>query len=178
MKKDKKYLNCEYLDAGMDGMLCSKNAYKTCTAFLGESCPIISESLRFEQKKVKQYTKEDAIAIMDKLKEIVSCEEAVGNNFADCIDVDYLKSAIAVINQLILANEDLLKKDELNNSLIKEKNATISRLSLSNPTIQKELCDCQQETVRAVFNIINSNIYGKGMEYTKKLLEDTYSIKL
>lgn len=174
MKKDKKYLDCKYLDAGMDGMLCSKNAYETCTAFLGKKCPVISE----ETEQVKQYTKEDAIAIMDKLKEIVSCEEAVGSDFADCIDVDYLKIAIAVINQLILAKEDLLKKDELNNSLLSEKNQAISRLSLSNPNFQKELCECQQETVRTVFNIINSNIYAKGMEYTKKLLEDTYSINL
>lgn len=174
MEKDKKYLDCEYLDAGMDGMLCRKHSYKTCTAFLGKKCPVISG----EKVQVKQYTKEDAIALMGKLKEIVSCADAVDNSYADCVDVDYLNIAIAIINQLILANEDLLKRDELNNSLLSEKNKTISRLSLSNPNLQKELYANQQETVRTVFNIINSNVYAKGMEYTKKLLEDTYSIKL
>lgn len=174
MEKDKKYLACKYLDAGMDGMLCKKRSYKTCIAFLGKKCPIISE----KGEQVKQYTKEDAIALMDKLREIVSCADAVDNSYADCVDVDYLNSAIAIISQLILANEDLLKKDVLNCSLLSEKNETISRLSLSNPNLQKELYANQQETVRTVFNIINSNIYAKGMEYTKKLLEDTYSIDL
>lgn len=174
MEKDKKYLDCEYLDAGMDGMLCRKHSYKTCTAFLGKKCPVISE----EKVQVKQYTTEDAIALMGRLKEIVSCADAVDNSYADCVDVDYLNTAIAIINQLILANEDLLKKDALNCSLLSEKNETISRLSLSNPNLQKELYANQQETVRTVFNIINSNVYAKGMEYTKKLLEDTYSINL
>lgn len=36
--KDKRYLNCKYLDAGMDGMLCSQELCKTCTEFLGGTC--------------------------------------------------------------------------------------------------------------------------------------------
>lgn len=39
MKDRKRYLNCKYLDAGMDGMLCSQELCKTCTEFLGGKCP-------------------------------------------------------------------------------------------------------------------------------------------
>ena len=38
MKENKRYLNCKYLDAGMDGMLCSQELCKTCTEFLGGTC--------------------------------------------------------------------------------------------------------------------------------------------
>lgn len=37
MSKER-YLNCKYLDAGMDGMLCSKDLCKTCLEFNGEKC--------------------------------------------------------------------------------------------------------------------------------------------
>lgn len=38
MTKNKRYLDCKYLDAGMDGMLCSKGWCTTCKEFHGEVC--------------------------------------------------------------------------------------------------------------------------------------------
>ena len=37
MRKSR-YINCKYLDAGMDGMLCSKSLCTTCKEFSGETC--------------------------------------------------------------------------------------------------------------------------------------------
>ena len=34
----KRYLDCKYLDAGMDGMLCSMDLCTTCKRFNGENC--------------------------------------------------------------------------------------------------------------------------------------------
>lgn len=38
IKEEKRYLTCKYLDAGMDGMLCSKSLCSTCKEFNGEKC--------------------------------------------------------------------------------------------------------------------------------------------
>ena len=38
MKKNERYLNCKYLDAGMDGMLCSRSLCTTCKEFNGKKC--------------------------------------------------------------------------------------------------------------------------------------------
>jgi hypothetical protein len=35
----KRYLNCKYLDAGMDGMLCERTPFMTCREFDGSLCP-------------------------------------------------------------------------------------------------------------------------------------------
>ena len=35
-KENKRYLNCKYLDAGLDGMLCSKNLCTKCKELNGE----------------------------------------------------------------------------------------------------------------------------------------------
>ena len=39
MNKKERYLNCKYLDAGMDGMLCERAPFRTCLEFNGDSCP-------------------------------------------------------------------------------------------------------------------------------------------
>ena len=35
----KRYLNCKYLDVGMDGMLCGRTPFRTCLEFHGDLCP-------------------------------------------------------------------------------------------------------------------------------------------
>lgn len=39
MNKKERYLNCKYLDAGMDGMLCERIPFTTCLEFNGNPCP-------------------------------------------------------------------------------------------------------------------------------------------
>lgn len=52
MKENKRYLKCKYLDAGMDGMLCSKNLCTTCKEFNGEKCSnFISKNRYIEANK-------------------------------------------------------------------------------------------------------------------------------
>lgn len=53
-KENKRYLNCKYLDAGMDGMLCSKTLCTTCIEFNGKKCKdYISKNTT--SKKEKQF---------------------------------------------------------------------------------------------------------------------------
>ena len=62
MKKVKKrYLDCKYLDAGMDGMLCSKSLCTTCKEFNGEKCKDYISKNQSKEKRCeycKDYTLE------------------------------------------------------------------------------------------------------------------------
>lgn len=50
--ENKRYLNCKYLDAGMDGMLCSRSLCTTCKEFNGEKCSnFISKNRYVEANK-------------------------------------------------------------------------------------------------------------------------------
>lgn len=54
------YLDCKYLDAGMDGMLCSMDMCTTCKEFNGEHCSYfkLKENLdEIEQKEIEQIAK-------------------------------------------------------------------------------------------------------------------------
>lgn len=52
MKDNKRYLTCKYLDAGMDGMLCSRSLCTTCKEFNGEKCSnFISKNRYVEANK-------------------------------------------------------------------------------------------------------------------------------
>lgn len=48
--KDKRYLNCKYLDAGMDGMLCSMSLCTTCKEFNGEKCSYYTPKNKMKDK--------------------------------------------------------------------------------------------------------------------------------
>ena len=50
MSKER-YLNCKYLDAGMDGMLCSMNLCTTCKEFKGEKCSYYMPKNKSKDKK-------------------------------------------------------------------------------------------------------------------------------
>lgn len=50
MKDRKRYLNCKYLDAGMDGMLCSMSLCTTCKEFNGEKCPYYTAKNKTKDK--------------------------------------------------------------------------------------------------------------------------------
>lgn len=58
MSKER-YLNCKYLDAGMDGMLCSMDLCTTCKEFKGEKCSYYMPKNKSEEKekqnKVNEY---------------------------------------------------------------------------------------------------------------------------
>lgn len=59
----KRYLDCKYLDAGMDGMLCSMDMCTTCKEFNGEHCSYfkLKENLdEIEQKEIEQIAREIA----------------------------------------------------------------------------------------------------------------------
>lgn len=51
--KEKRYLNCKYLDAGMDGMLCSMNLCTTCKEFNGEKCSYYTPKNKMKDKEIK-----------------------------------------------------------------------------------------------------------------------------
>ena len=56
-KENKRYLNCKYLDAGMDGMLCSKSLCTTCKEFNGQKCKdYISKNQNKNKKKITKTT--------------------------------------------------------------------------------------------------------------------------
>lgn len=50
MKENKRYLNCRYLDAGMDGMLCSRSLCTTCKEFNGEKCDYYTSKVKDKEK--------------------------------------------------------------------------------------------------------------------------------
>ena len=52
--KKKRYLDCKYLDAGMDGMLCSMDMCTTCKEFNGEHCSYFMSKNEVEQKEIEQ----------------------------------------------------------------------------------------------------------------------------
>lgn len=59
MKENKRYLNCKYLDAGMDGMLCSMSLCMTCKEFNGEKCKdYISKDNLSKKEKQCEYCKD------------------------------------------------------------------------------------------------------------------------
>ena len=55
-KENKRYLNCKYLDAGMDGMLCSKSLCTTCKEFKGEKCKDYTPENKIKDKETKTGT--------------------------------------------------------------------------------------------------------------------------
>lgn len=53
--RDKRYLNCKYLDAGMDGVLCSNEGLcATCKEFKGEKCSYYTPKNKMKDKE-KQF---------------------------------------------------------------------------------------------------------------------------
>ena len=52
MKNNERYLNCRYLDAGMDGMLCSRSLCTTCKEFNGEKCDYYTSKVNDKEKKI------------------------------------------------------------------------------------------------------------------------------
>ena len=53
----KRYLDCKYLDAGMDGMLCSMDMCTTCKEFNGENCSHYVSKNEIEQKQIEEIAK-------------------------------------------------------------------------------------------------------------------------
>lgn len=105
MGKNKNYLNCRFLDAGMDGMLCSKEGYSTCKAFHGQKCSYLSE----QSKTVKQYTKEEISEIANTLRELVSYAHSTDADYVDCVSVDCLADAVDIIERFALSDKSLIK---------------------------------------------------------------------
>lgn len=78
MKENKRYLNCKYLDAGMDGMLCSKTLCTTCKEFNGEKCSDYTSKTKPKNEKQKQkitFGIQECFKCQYKLR----CEECVYN---------------------------------------------------------------------------------------------------
>lgn len=68
--KNERYLNCKYLDAGMDGMLCSMDICTTCKEFNGENCSYFTPKNEVEQKEIEEMAK-----VLDEI-EAIMCENA------------------------------------------------------------------------------------------------------
>lgn len=61
MNEKKRYLNCKYLDAGMDGMLCSMSLCTTCKEFNGEKCLYYIPKNKSKDKEYNKYLKLDVV---------------------------------------------------------------------------------------------------------------------
>ena len=103
MKENKRYLNCKYLDAGMDGMLCSQELCKTCTEFLGGTCLYFTPKDKAKKKmKDKEMIEEKQIEEMAKelrdervkqgflnYKCNISCSDCPGRRCVGCAEYTY-----------------------------------------------------------------------------------------
>ena len=75
--KNKRYLDCKYLDAGMDGMLCSLDFCTTCREFLGDKCyDYTSKNTKQHEKTRKNMQKFSVEKQIDEIvKDIVSIQK-------------------------------------------------------------------------------------------------------
>lgn len=79
MKENKRYLNCKYLDAGMDGMLCSRSLCTTCIEFNGKKCDYyISKNKPKKEKLLHEMYEQgrfDAIVDLEKNNVVIPKDE-------------------------------------------------------------------------------------------------------
>ena len=97
MKENKRYLNCKYLDAGMDGMLCSMSLCTTCKEFNGEKCDYYTA--KDKPKNKEKHTINFGVQECSKCQYKLRCEECVYNE--------------KEIDELIRFEKQLMAKDIL-----------------------------------------------------------------
>ena len=146
--KKKRYLDCKYLDAGMDGMLCSMDMCTTCKEFNGETCSYFMSKNEVEQKEIEELSEDLTRAVQYDIEN------------ADLINS--YDTAINLIKQGYHNCKDkvVLDKEEYERLLACEHNLNVGRESYRRmeeraystiESLKEELAQARKETAREIY---------------------------
>lgn len=172
-KNKKRYLDCKYLDAGMDGMLCSMDICTTCKEFNGENCSC------FEPKENMNETEIEEMAKVIKNTWLVDLEGNTFcvNEFLDEVDIENVarelyeqdyrnckdkvvfterEHEIAMKNQYDVGFRFGCKKMQEENGQLRLEN---NDLEAENDKLKEELAQVRKETAREIVKSLKNIAY-------------------
>ena len=150
----KRYLDCKYLDAGMDGMLCSMDLCTTCKEFNGENCSnYVSKTTMNNNNEIPKENQIYDIAkiIFERGVALDGIDFACGLVGSDHFD----RIARAIYNAGYRNCKDkvVLSKEELN--------TLIGNIEKSSEIKAEELDKVRKETIKEIIDKIDDMIGGK-----------------